>query len=138
MTWAIAERGRAVGGVEYMRATEQLAAFTRRVAEWWTGGFDLLLTPTLVEPPPLLGEFAGTAEEPLRGFARAGDFVVFTLPFNATGQPAVSLPLSWNADGLPIGVQLVGRDCAEATLIRIAAQIEKARPWIERKPKVMG
>jgi amidase len=137
MIWAIAELGRAVGAVEYIRSVEHLHAFSREVARWWIDdGFDLLLTPTLLEPPPRLGTFDATPEEPLAPFARAGAFVTFTLPFNVTGQPAISLPLHWNPEGLPIGVQLVAASGREDVLIRVAAQLEQARPWSERRPPV--
>ncbi|HYR95106.1 MAG TPA: amidase, partial [Candidatus Binatus sp.] len=87
MIWGIAEMGRAVTGVEYIQAVEKLHAYSRGVVSWWSEGFDLLLTPTLPEPPPKLGEFDATPTDPLRGFARGGAFVAFTLPFNVTGQP---------------------------------------------------
>jgi amidase len=136
MIWAVAEQGRKITGVQYVRATEQLGTLTRRMTEWWTGGFDLLLTPTLPEPPPPLGEFASTPADPLRGFARAGDFVTFTIPFNVTGQPAISVPLHWNATGLPIGVQLVAAYGREDLLLAVASQLEAARPWSGRRPPI--
>src|SRR5213079_467078 len=105
MTWAIAEMGRPVSASDYLRAIEYLHAHTRQVAAWWADGFDLLLTSTLPEPPPRLGEFDPAPDDPLRGFTRGGAFVAFTMPFNVIGQPAISLPLYWSADGLPIGVQ---------------------------------
>ena len=105
---------------------------------WWAEGFDLLLTPTIPEPPPRLGEFDATPTDPLHGFARGGAFVAFTLPFNVTGQPAISLPLHWSSDGLPIGVQLVAAYGREDVLIRVAAQLEAARPWRDRRPPVHG
>ncbi len=136
MIWAVAERGRGVSAAQYILAVEHLHAFSRRMAEWWASGFDLLVSPTLAEPPPPLGEFDATPDNPLRGFERGVPFVTFTLPFNVTGQPAISLPLHWNGDGLPIGVQLVAAYGREDVLIRIAAQLEQARPWAERRPRV--
>jgi amidase len=136
MVWGIAEMGRAVTGLDYIQAIEQLHAHTRRVVSWWHEGFDLLLTPTLMEPPPKLGEFDALPDDPMRGFSRGGAFVAFTLPFNVTGQPAISLPLHWSADGLPIGAQLVAAYAREDVLIRVAAQLETARPWRERRPPV--
>jgi amidase len=134
--WQIAEMGRTCSGVQYVRAVEALHAFTRRVSAWWNEGFDLLLTPTLPEPPPRLGEFQPTSDDPLHGFTRAGAFVTFTMPYNVTGQPAISLPLSWSSDGLPIGVQLVAAYGREDVLVRIAAQLEAAQPWATRRPAV--
>src|SRR5438477_645768 len=136
MTWAIAEMGRRVSASDYLRAIEYLHAHTRQVAAWWAEGFDLLLTPTLPEPPPRLGEFDPAPDDALRGFTRGGAFVAFTMPFNVIGQPAISLPLYWSADGLPIGVQLGAAYGREDLLIRIAAQLEGARPWSGRRPPV--
>ena len=136
MNWAVAEQGRACSARQYIRAVEWLQGYSRRVASWWEGGFDLLLTPTLAEPPPPLGEFSARPGDPLRGFRRALPFVTFTSPFNITGQPAISLPLFWNGDGLPIGVQLAAAYGREDLLIRVAAQLEEARPWAGRRPQV--
>jgi len=134
MTWAVAELGRSVTGPRYVRAVSFAQTQTRRIARWWAEGFDLLLTPTVAEPPPPLGTFYSPPEDPLRGFLRAGPFGTFTSTFNATGQPAISLPLHWNAQRLPIGVQLVAAYGREDLLIRIAAQLEQARPWADRRP----
>jgi amidase len=136
MIWAIAEAGRAHTAVQYLHAVEHMHAHGRRMAAWWSGGFDLLLTPTLPEPPPPLGSFAPAPGDPLAGFSRGGAFVVFTLPFNLTGQPAISLPLHWSPEGLPIGVQLVAAYGREDLLLRVASQLEAARPWSERRPRV--
>jgi amidase len=106
--------------------------FTRRVASWWDDGWDLLLTPTLGAPPPRLGELL----DPSGGAARVAALVPYTTHFNVTGQPAVSLPLHWNDDGLPIGVQLAAAFGREDLLIRVAAQLEQAAPWAERRPPV--
>jgi amidase len=135
-TWALADMGRAISAAAYIQSVIWLHDYTRRVASWWDHGFDLLLTPTMCEPPPHLGELTSPAEEPLRAFSRGMPFVMFTAPFNVTGQPAVSLPLHWSADGLPIGVQLIAPYAGEAMLIRIAAQLEAARPWADRRPPV--
>ena len=99
-------------------------------------GFDLFLTPTLSTPPPPLGFFDPAATDPLTAGARASQFAAFTSPFNLTGQPAISLPLEWNAAGLPIGVQLVAAYGREDLLIRVAAALEAARPWAGRRPAI--
>jgi amidase len=138
MTWAIAELGRGVKGPQYVRAVNFAQAQTRRIVRWWAEGFDLLLTPTAAEPPPPLGTFHSPPEDPLRGFLRAGSFGAFTSTFNTTGQPAISLPLSWNAQGLPVGIQLVAAFGGEDLLIRVAAQLEQARPWKDRRPPVQA
>ena len=135
-TWALAEMGRSISGPQFWLAREQTFSHARRVAQWWAGGFDLLLTPTLPAPPPQLGFFRGTPENPLEGLARGAGFALFTAPFNASGQPAISLPLATSNDGLPVGVQLVAAYGREDVLIRIAAQIEEAAPWRDRRPAI--
>ena len=94
----------------------------------------LLLTPTLPEPPPLLGTFRPDPVDPLITGFKATAFAAFTLPFNTTGQPAISLPLHWTPDGLPVGIQLVAPYDGEDLLLRVAAQLEEARPWANRRP----
>ena len=135
-TWMLAEMGRSITGDQVRASLEWLSDYTRRVVSWWEEGFDLLLTPTLAEPPPPLGELVPTPDEPFKAAWRAGAIVPFTPPFNTTGQPAISLPLFWNAEGLPIGVQLVAGPGAEDVLFRVAAQLERARPWAKRRPPV--
>ena len=99
----------------FLAINEAIHAWSRQLAGWWiAGGFDVLVTPTFDVPPPPLGE----VEEP--GDSRGG----FTMPWNFTGQPAISLPLHWNDAGLPIGVQLVGAYGREDVLLRVAAQLE--------------
>src|SRR5262249_5471640 len=134
-TWMLTEMGRARSATQHLATVDWLQDFTRHMASWWVSGFDLLLTPTLTEPPPPLGYFS-PAPEPLLAGARASAFAAFTLPFNVTGQPAVSLPLHWTADGLPVGVHLVAASGREDLLIRVAAQLEQARPWAARRPPV--
>jgi amidase len=134
VTWFFAEHGRRVVGVEFMNALNEMQRVCRDVAQWWET-FDLLLTPTLGEPPVELGVLADT-EEPMRGLARTGVFAAFTPTANQTGQPAISLPLHWNAQGLPIGVQLVAKYGREDLLLRIGSQLEAALPWSGRRPPV--
>lgn len=128
-TWALAEVGRGISGPQFHAALVRLQAFSRAVAAWWAADHDILLTPTITEPPPPLGSFPP-------GSTKAAELVPFTLPFNVTGQPAISLPLYWNGEGLPIGVQLVGAAGREDLLIRLAAQLGAARPWADRRPRV--
>jgi amidase len=134
LTWAAAELGRAVSAREYVSAVNRNHAQGRAIASWWDGGFDLLLTPTCASPPPPLGHFAAVPENPLKGFERSLPYSVFTSPFNLSGQPGISLPLHWNDDGLPIGIQLVAAYGREDLLIRVAAQLEEAKPWKDRRP----
>jgi amidase len=137
-TWGLVELGRTVSAPRYIAARNWINGFTRRMASWWTDGFDILLTPTIGEPPPAIGELAPDPENPLAMADRLLSIMPFTPPLNMTGQPAISLPLVWNGAGLPIGVQLVGPYGGEDLLIRIASQLEEAHPWKERRPPVRG
>ncbi len=128
LTWALAELGRLVSGPSYVAAWRWLHNASRRIAEYFET-YDLWLTPTVTSPPVPLGTFASSADDPLGGIFRAGDFAPFTAPFNATGQPACSVPLYRNAAGLPIGVQLVAAYGREDLLLSVAAQLEAAQPF---------
>jgi amidase len=129
LTAALAELGRLITGPGYVESWRWLHRTARRTAEYWTR-YDLWLTPTVTEPPPPLGTFASTTDDPLAAIFKAAEFAPFTAPFNATGQPAASLPLYRNAAGLPIGVQLVGAYGREDLLLRTSAQIERAQPFV--------
>ena len=128
LTWALSELGRLISGPAYATAWRWIQHNTRESAKFWDA-YDLLLTPTVAEPPVKLGTFASTNDDPLAAIFRAADFTPFTPPFNATGQPACSLPLFHNAAGLPIGVQLVAAYGREDLLLRVAAQLEAANPF---------
>jgi amidase len=127
--------GRQHSASAYLGALEAVQIIARDIAKFLTR-YDVLLTPTLNEPPAQLGYFAPVPENPMQGWFRSGDFSAFTTICNLTGQPAMSVPLFWNTDGLPIGTQFIGRFGDEATLFRLAAQLEKARPWAGRRPAV--
>jgi amidase len=134
--WAFAELGRGLTLTQYLETQTFIGDFTRRLAAWWSEGFDLLLTPTLPEPPPPLGYFKPDPVEPTITGLRAAGFASWTSPFNMSGQPAISLPLHWTADGLPVGVQLVAAYGREDVLLRVAAALEQAAPWKDRRPRV--
>jgi amidase len=141
LTWALAEMGRSVTAAELVTATSDAMKANREAATFWSHGeggqgYDLLLTPTLGEPPVPHGTFDSTPEDPLGGFMRAAAFVPFTAQFNVSGQPGINLPLSWNDDGLPVGSQLVAGFGREDLLLRVAAQLEAAQPWADRLPAV--
>ena len=136
LTWALAEMGRATSAPDWLAARERLQRQSRRCSSWWASGFDLLLTPTLAEPPPRLGSFDSPPDNPLAGLFRAASLVPFTPPANVTGQPAISLPIHWTAGGLPIGIQLVAAAGREDLLLQVAAQLESATPWSDRRPAV--
>jgi amidase len=138
-TWALAQQGRSHTAGDLFSALERSQAWSRRVACWWSEeGFDLLLTPTCAEPPPPLGEFESTPENPAAPLIRALPFATFTAGFNVTGQPAISLPLHQTTHGLPVGVQLAAAYGREDLLLRVASQIEQAQPWAERKATLGG
>ena len=122
-TWTMASIGEQVSGVDLARGLAASAHLTRQLGLWWSEGWDLLLSPTLGEPPPQLGSNLNT-----------GNLVPFTTHFNVSGQPAISLPLHWNTAGLPIGVQLAADYGREDLLLRVAAQLETAQPWAGRRP----
>ncbi len=128
-TWLIAEPGRSTTGLAYFNAIEFFHRGTREMASFWSAdGFDLLLTPTMPEPPPLLGQFHD-ANNALAGLIRSSQIVPFVAAFNITGQPAISLPVHMDSTGLPIGVQLVAAAHREDLLLRTAAELEVAMPW---------
>ena len=135
LTWALQEMGRQHSGSAYLLALQDLQKVSRQVARFFLD-YDVWLTPTLAEPPVPLGTFDSPPENPLQGLLRAASFVPFTPICNITGQPAMSVPLYWNKDGLPIGTHFVARFGDEATLFRLAAQLEQARPWAHRRPPV--
>jgi amidase len=133
-TWALAELGKTFTAVDLARAIAVSARFTRAVGVWFADGWDLLLTPTLSQPPMRLGEVGGPDTNAFDALAKAGPYAAFTSSFNVTGQPAISLPLHWNDAGLPIGVQLVAAYGREDVLFRVAGQLEQAAPWADRHP----
>jgi amidase len=131
--------GRSLSATDYLQTRAWLGRFTRKVAAWWASpeeggaGFDLLVSPTVNGPPPPLGWLEPPGDTRLRG-QRVAAFMPFTAQFNVTGQPAVSLPLHVGGTGLPVGVQLVAAYAREDLLVRVAAQLEQAAPWRDRRP----
>ena len=136
VNWTMAEYASQLSALDYALAINAAGKFRRDVQQWWTDGWDILVTPTLSAPPIAIGESANTASDPMRPIKLAGEWLGFTAQFNTTGQPAISLPLHWSADGLPIGVQLVAAYGREDVLIRLAAQLEQAMPWQHRTPNI--
>jgi amidase len=134
LTWALADQGRSHSAAAYLESMEYAQAVARDGANWWTD-HDLLLTPTLALPPAEIGTIGNGAEEnPLMPIVRATPYAIFTAGFNSSGQPAISLPMHWSEDGLPIGIQLVAAYGREDLLLRVAAQLEQAQPWADRRP----
>ncbi|MCW3026818.1 MAG: amidase [Solirubrobacterales bacterium] len=132
MSWAIFSMVKKLGAVENMAAVVQLQSHTRRLVSFLEP-YDALLTPALAERPLPLGTLDTAAPEPMSTFTRSGLFTPFTPVFNASGQPGISLPLYEGEDGLPLGVQIVGRPAGEGALLALAAQLEEARPWAQRR-----
>jgi amidase len=135
LTWALYEMGQQVKASDYLLSLNVIQSLGRKMDHFMLD-YDVWLTPTLGEPPVPLGTFDSPPDNPLQGFFRSAQFVPFTPVANATGQPAMSVPLFWNDEGLPVGVQFVGRFGDEATLFRLAAQLEEARPWAKRRPQL--
>jgi amidase len=127
LTWRMVQDGRAVTGAQVLALLDRQHELARHAVDWWED-HDILLTPSTAEPAPPLGAYK-------QGYTpgRAG---AFTRVFNATGQPALSLPLGWPADGLPRGVQLVAGHGREDLLIRLGAQLEQAAAWAHRRPPI--
>jgi amidase len=129
---ALVEGGRSVTATQYVAGMEAIHAYSRAVAPWWADGNDILVLPTCPLPPATLAEL--DPKQDAGAFARINDYAEFTVPFNLTGQPVISLPLHWMATGLPVGVQLVAAYGREDILIRLAGQLEEAQPWADRHP----
>ncbi|WP_149561646.1 amidase [Streptomyces cacaoi] len=133
LNWALATMGAEVTAEERQAAQDGVADFARSVVSWWDD-HDLLLTPTVAEPPVPSGTLGPDRANPLAPLQRAEQFAPFTPFANFAGLPAISLPLHTDADGLPIGVHLVAAPGREDLLLRVAAQLETAAPWQDRRP----
>ena len=133
-TWAMAEYGSKTSGLEVLQAQAAMAETRRGTARWWEDGWDLLLTPTTLQPPPRIGDLTSTPEEPMRNSLRSIPYAAFTSFFNVSGQPAISLPINNTSDGLPIGVQLVAAYGREDLLFGVSAQLEAEVGCANRLP----
>jgi amidase len=138
ISWLFVQNAAARSGADYLTAVAHCHSFSRKIAQWFhKGGYDLLLNTTLTTPPIKTGSFKATS------LAKAGKdiqliskLVAYTFVYNASGQPAMSIPLYWTADNIPIGIQFAAPFGDEATLFRLAAQLEQERPWIDKKPPI--
>jgi amidase len=137
LTWAGIRYGQKLSGEEVMGAWGSLRVVSRQIVAAFEN-FDVFLSPVMGTIPPKIGHIDPVGLTPREVGKRQSRAFPFTPPFNFTGQPAISLPLAWSQDGLPIGMQFAGRYADEATLFRLAAQLEQARPWAGRKPMVWG
>jgi len=134
MNWAMGKFAATMSAVDYAKSIVATTTFRRNVQQWWADGFDLLVTPTLAQLPLPIGAIHNNHTSPMEPMRVAGDFVAFTTAYNVTGQPAISLPLHWTPEGIPVGIQLVAAYGREDILIAIAAQLEDAMPWRDRRP----
>ena len=130
LTRELRSRGLAMSAQEAMESLWALRMFSRRFLEA-TAAYDVLLAPVTTMTPRPVGWFAADGAE---DFEQQKRYAAFTALYNVTGQPAVSVPLHWTPDELPIGTMLVGRPAGDATLIALSAQLEAARPWAHRHP----
>jgi amidase len=135
LSWALWQRCQTISAVGFQVLQTQIQARMRALVTFLEH-YDALLTPALAERPLPLGTIDSSAPDPLATFARSGYFTPFTPVFNATGQPAIALPLFHGEDGLPLAVQIAGRPAGEGRLLALAAQLEQAHPWIERRASI--
>jgi len=133
--WSFTQKGSKISSTEYLLALQDLQKLTRDIARFFVD-YDIWLTPTLGGPPVALGTFKFSGGDPFELRRRMAAFSPFTYISNATGQPAMSVPLYWSREGLPVGTHFLGRFGDEAALFRLAAQMEEARPWTKRRPPV--
>lgn len=137
VTWELYRYGRSLSASDVQNALANFNVVCRQTGAMFEQ-FDVLLTPTLAQPPLKLGTLDQNAigVDTREWTRQVFDWIPFTPLFNTTGQPAMSLPLQWSPDGLPIGMQFAAKLNDEATLIRLAAQLESAQPWLARKPDI--
>jgi amidase len=133
-TWRMVNEGRRYSSSDVEKARHTVVAGVRPIGEWWASGFDLLLTPVTNGIPPAVEAFAGL-ELSEQNWRLAEAFGFYTVPYSFTGQPAISVPAIW-VDGMPVGIQLVADIGREDVLLRVASQLEEARPWSDRWPRM--
>lgn len=133
LSWELYRRGRDTSAYDYGQALVAMQAYARQLVSE-LAPYDAFLTPALAERPVRIGEIDST--QGMAAFSRSGRFTPFTAMVNVTGQPAISLPVSLGDDGLPTGIQLIGRPAGEWDLLALSAQIERARPWADRRPQL--
>jgi amidase len=137
MTWDRVTDARSFSATEYAASIRVMHAVGRVVARFLQR-YDVILSPTMCAPPHPLGVLDMSTTDPNRYYAAVFASIGFTSLFNSSGHPAMSVPLAWSSSGLPLGVQFAGRFGEEGTLLRLAAQLESARPWAGRWPRVEG
>src|SRR5262249_39269888 len=136
LTRALWEEGQRVTAADWLIAIEETQRFSRRVATFFQD-VDLFLTPTMSTPPPPIGTMVSTPDDPWQAMHASAPTVRYAGAIaNLTGNPAMSVPLHWNDDNMPIGVHVLAPYGDEATLLRLASQLEQARPWATRQPPI--
>ena len=133
VTWVMAQAGRSVTSVAYSRAIATMHQVGLAMAKFQQS-YDVVLSPTLAKPPVALGVLSLSPESIAQYTKDVTEFGPYTALYNVTGQPSMSVPLHWSADGLPVGVMFSGRFGEDGLLLRLASQLEKAKPWAGRKP----
>jgi amidase len=133
LTWALWQRARRQDTISFLAAQARLESVARRIVTW-LDQFDAVVTPALASRPLRIGEVHGRGPDHWDHYQRSGLFTPFTAIVNVTGLPAVSVPLYQGEDGLPVGVQLIGRPVGEGALLALSAQLEEALPWAGRRP----
>jgi amidase len=136
LSWTMYQGVRERSALDYLLARTQLSAISRGIIALWES-YDVVVTPALAGRPVAIGEIDGGSDDPWDDFRRSGLFTPYTAIFNVSGQPAISVPLFHGDDGLPTAVQIAGRPADEATLLGLAAQLETARPWADRRPELV-
>jgi len=135
LSWAIWEDAKGTDCIDQQLAVLQLQSHARKIVKW-CAAYDAVLTPALAEAPVEIGTIDACSHTPMRDFARSGHFTPYTAISNITGSPAISLPLYQREDGLPSGVQLIGQPAGEGALLALAAQLEAAHSWADRRPAI--
>jgi amidase len=136
LSWTIWNGIRERSALDYLLARTQLTGISRGIIALWES-YDVVVTPGLAARPVPIGEIDACSDDPWEDFRRSGRFTPYTAIFNVTGQPAISVPLFHGDDGLPTSIQLAGRPADEGTLLSLAAQLEAARPWADRRPELL-
>jgi amidase len=133
LTWSMWERARSQDTITYLASQGRLEYVSRSIVKFLSS-YDAVLTPALALRPVPIGEIHGRGPDPWGHYQRSGSFTPYTAIVNVTGLPAIALPLYHGDDGLPLGVQLIGRPAAEDGLLAVASQLERANPWSDRRP----
>ena len=134
LSWTMWNTVRERSALDYLLARTQLSAVSRGIVALWET-YDVILSPALAARPVRIGELDGCSDDPWDDFKRSSEFTPYAAIYNVTGQPAITLPLFQGDDGLPTAVQLGARPAGEADLLSLAAQVEAAHPWADRRPE---